>query len=185
MRSRSPLLLSREPENQPRPGANCMVRCASSRFVAFPFCELGPASTDEVLGIIGRHLDGAIWSDVEVPAGEGLNGSDAGRRLEADVALLRGLQFFGHSPPVLEYSPMRHWRFEPVEELSRRIAEILGAGECSTLEELIQTASQRTSAPPWVIRVNIMRLSKYGIIGCWGFHNNPYSDTLAESQLER
>src|SRR5258708_2777014 len=67
------------------------------------------------------------------------------------------------------------------EELSRRIAEILGERECSTLEELIQTGSQRTSAPPWVIRVNIMRLCKYGIIGCSGFHNNPYSDTLAES----
>ena len=69
MRSRSPLLLSREPENQARPGKlPGDVACASSRFVALPFCELGPASTDEVLGIIGRHLDGAIWSDVEVPA---------------------------------------------------------------------------------------------------------------------
>jgi len=37
MRSRSPLLLSREPENQPRPGANCLVtsrarQAASSLF---------------------------------------------------------------------------------------------------------------------------------------------------------
>ena len=32
------------------------------------FCELSPAGTDQVFGILGRHLDGAIRADVEVPA---------------------------------------------------------------------------------------------------------------------
>jgi hypothetical protein len=44
------------------------------RFVARPFCELSPARTDQVLGVIGRHFDGAVRADVDVPAREGLHG---------------------------------------------------------------------------------------------------------------
>jgi len=51
---------------------------------------------------------------------KGLHGSPVGRS-EADVDLLRRLQFFGHSPSVLENSPARHWLLEPVQELSCRI----------------------------------------------------------------
>ena len=35
----------------------------SSRFVAAPFCELGPAGTDQAIGVFGRHLDDTIFSD--------------------------------------------------------------------------------------------------------------------------
>lgn len=70
------------------------------------------------------------------------------------------------------------------EDLGRRIGEILGASECLTLDELTQTAAQRTGAPPWLIKVNIMRLSKYGIIGCSSFHNNLYREIPTNGELE-
>src|ERR1700730_4054415 len=38
-------------------------RGLSSRFVSAPFCELGPAGTDQTIGIFGGHLDDAILSD--------------------------------------------------------------------------------------------------------------------------
>ena len=62
-----------------RTGVDCLVRPGgSSRFVTRPFCQLGPASTDQVLGVIGRHFDGAVRAHVDVPAREGLHGPDAG-----------------------------------------------------------------------------------------------------------
>src|ERR1700730_17985530 len=40
----------------------------SSRFVSAPFCELGPAGTDQTIGIFGGHLDDAILSDGDASA---------------------------------------------------------------------------------------------------------------------
>jgi hypothetical protein len=61
----------------------------SSRFVTRPFCELGPASTDQVLGVIGRHFDRAVRADVDVPAREGLHSPHTGRRLQLPVGWSR------------------------------------------------------------------------------------------------
>ena len=67
----------------------------SSRFVAAPFCELGPAGTDQAIGVFGGHLDDTIFSDRDASAREGLDRADPRRRLEADIDRLRRLQFFG------------------------------------------------------------------------------------------
>jgi hypothetical protein len=53
------------------------------------FCELGPPGTDQAIGIFGRHLDDAVLSDGDMPAGEGLDRADPLRRLEADIDRLR------------------------------------------------------------------------------------------------
>src|ERR1700740_1804780 len=50
----------------------------SRPFAARPFCELGPASTDQVLGVIGRHFDGAVRADIDGPTREGIHGPHAG-----------------------------------------------------------------------------------------------------------
>src|SRR6185295_20349132 len=77
-------------------GSRTLVRLGevtggSSRFVAGPFCELGPALADQVLGVIGRHFDGAVRADVDVPAREGLHGPHTGRRLQANPISFRVL----------------------------------------------------------------------------------------------
>src|SRR5690242_3281432 len=76
----------------------------SSHFSSLPLRELGPATPDEILGILGGHLDGAIGGDVEAPAREGLHGPDAARSTEANpkafsvvLIALRIGQFFGFS----------------------------------------------------------------------------------------
>src|SRR5205814_9501742 len=57
-----------------------------------PFCELGPARTDQVPGVIGRHFDGAVRADVDVPAREGLHGPHTTRRrLQANPISFRVL----------------------------------------------------------------------------------------------
>src|SRR5580692_6208728 len=63
----------------------------SSRFVARPFCELGPASTDQVLGVIGRHFDGAVGADIDGPTREGIHGPDAGWGKQANPISFRVL----------------------------------------------------------------------------------------------
>ena len=68
-----------------KPGLTDDATCRSGRFVGRPFCELGPAVRDPavrdiVLGVFGRHFDGAIQADIDVSAREGLHGADAGRR---------------------------------------------------------------------------------------------------------
>jgi 5-aminolevulinate synthase len=50
----------------PEVGGLGEVTGGSSRFVTRPFCEIGPASTDQVLGVIGRHFDRAVRADVDV-----------------------------------------------------------------------------------------------------------------------
>src|SRR6516162_7542666 len=69
-------------------------RVLSSSVVAAPFCELGPAGTDEALGIIGRHLDGSIQADVDVPAREGFaripcGALGGGRRSASEASIFR------------------------------------------------------------------------------------------------
>src|SRR4029077_11418168 len=72
----------------------------SSRFVAAPFCELGPAGTDQAIGVFGGHLDNAIFSDRDASAREGLDRADPRWRLEANGDFRR-FQFFGHFSIVL------------------------------------------------------------------------------------
>ena len=57
------------------------------------FCQLGPAGTDQAIGIFGRHLDDAVLSDGDMPAGERLDRADPLWRLEADIDRLRRFQF--------------------------------------------------------------------------------------------
>src|ERR1700726_1159290 len=90
-------------------------------FVSTSFCELDPAVGDQAIGIFGGHLDDAILSDRGALARPGLDRADPWRRLEADIDRLRRLQFFGHSSIELEDALARHWRFEPVQELSGRV----------------------------------------------------------------
>src|SRR5260370_18354364 len=90
-------------------------------FVSTSFREFDPAFGDQAISIFGRHLDDAILSDRGALARPGLDRADPWRRLEADINRLRRLQFFGHSAGELEYAPMRHRRFDPVEELGGRI----------------------------------------------------------------
>ena len=35
-------------------------------FIGRPFCEYGPAGSDQVLGIFGPHFDNAVEADDEV-----------------------------------------------------------------------------------------------------------------------
>src|SRR6266850_6236093 len=93
----------------------------STYFVSTSFCELDPAVGDQAIGILGGHLDDAIFSDRGALARPGLDRADPWRRLEADVDRLRRLQFFGHFSIVLEDALVRHWPLEPVEELRGRI----------------------------------------------------------------
>src|SRR6201985_68618 len=96
----------------------------SSRFVTRPFSELGPASTDQVLGVIGRHFDGAVRADVDVPAREGLHGPHTGRRLQANpisFRVLGVLTALGSYAVEFEDALARERLLEPVEELSGRV----------------------------------------------------------------
>src|ERR1700730_4309255 len=43
-------------------------RGLSSRFVSAPFCELGPAGTDQAIGVFGGHLAESIFSDGDASA---------------------------------------------------------------------------------------------------------------------
>ncbi|MBV8937164.1 MAG: hypothetical protein JO320_01425 [Alphaproteobacteria bacterium] len=65
----------------------------SASVVAGPFCQLGPAGTNEVFGIRGGHFDDAI-RDGEMLAREGLRGPDIERSAQADKAfrVFGGLQ---------------------------------------------------------------------------------------------
>src|ERR1700730_18162523 len=65
------------------------VTGGSSRFVTRPFCELGPAHTDQVLGVIGRHFDGAVRADIDGPTREGIHGPDAGWGKQANPISFR------------------------------------------------------------------------------------------------
>src|ERR1700752_5109691 len=97
------------------------AQAGSSRFVARPFCELGPASTDQVLGVIGRHFDGAVRADVDVPAREGLHGPDTGRGLPANPISFRVLGVLtALGSPAVEFEDAlaRVRLLEPVQELS-------------------------------------------------------------------
>ena len=96
----------------------------SSRFVTRPFCELGPASTDQVLGVIGEHFDGAVRADVDVPAREGLHGSDAGWGKQANPISFRVigvLTALGSHAVEFEDALARERLLEPVQELSGRV----------------------------------------------------------------
>src|SRR5262249_54150926 len=56
----------------------------SGLFLGRPFCEFGPAVSDIELGVLARHFDRAIETDIDVPAREGLYGAEAWRRLQAN-----------------------------------------------------------------------------------------------------
>ena len=95
----------------------------SSRFVTHPFCELGPARTDQVLGVIGRHFDRAVRADVDVPAREGLHGPHTARRLQANPRSFRVIGVLtALGLHAVEFEDALTWErlFEPVEELRRR-----------------------------------------------------------------
>jgi hypothetical protein len=57
---------------------------ASNHLVAAPLCELGPAMRDQILGVIGGHLDGAIGLDVEMPPRKALTAYLDGAGLRDD-----------------------------------------------------------------------------------------------------
>ena len=65
----------------------------SGLFIGRPFCEFGPAVSDIELGVLGRHFDRAIETDIDVPAREGLYGAVAWRRLQANPKAFRVLRF--------------------------------------------------------------------------------------------
>ena len=99
-------------------------QAGQSSGVARPFCELGPARTDQVLGVIGRRFDGAVRADVDVPARESLHGPDAGRRLQANpisFRVLAVLTALGSHAVVLQDRLARVRLLEPVQELSGRV----------------------------------------------------------------
>ena len=84
--------------------------CRSKAVIDRSFCELDPAVTDIVLGVLGRHFDGAIEADIDVSAREGLHGADAGRRPQANrerPGVRSGTRFPECEPP--SRSPIR-WR---------------------------------------------------------------------------
>jgi hypothetical protein len=56
------------PEATHGPETKQDLRSASSCLFVGPFCDFGPASADEVLGILGGHLDGAIRANAQMPA---------------------------------------------------------------------------------------------------------------------
>jgi glycosyl transferase family 1 len=51
------------------------------------------------------------------------------------------------------------------DALCVQIAEVLGAEGVLSLNRLIQKASERAGASPWVVQINSMRLLKYGVAG--------------------
>src|SRR5271156_3889059 len=73
----------------------------SNRMLGCPFCEFGPAVTDIVLGVFGRHFDGAVQANIDVSAREGLHGADAGWRSQADPGAGPASQLLG--PHAVEF----------------------------------------------------------------------------------
>jgi hypothetical protein len=69
----------------------------SSRFVSAPFCELGPAGTDQATSIFGGHLDDAILSD----------GADLRQRIEAALKERPELSWDAAAAQVVRLSRLR------------------------------------------------------------------------------
>src|SRR5215510_7441893 len=68
----SALLLCLEPLHRAGLGHGLwLAALRSGIFIGRPFCECGPAVTDVVLGVFGRHFDRAIEIDIDVSARKG------------------------------------------------------------------------------------------------------------------
>src|SRR5215472_2493205 len=79
-------LLHFEPLHRARLGHGLwLAALRSGVFLGRPFCEFGPAVSDIELGVLGRHFDRAIETDIDVPAREGLYGAGAWRRLQSNI----------------------------------------------------------------------------------------------------
>ena len=65
----------------------------SGRFGGLYSASLVQPARIKAIGIFGRHLDDAVLSDGDMPAGERLDRADPLWRLEADIDRLRRFQF--------------------------------------------------------------------------------------------
>src|SRR5271168_242580 len=97
----------------------------SNRMLGCPFCEFGPAVADIVLGVFGRHFDGAVQANIDVSAREGLHGADAGWRSQADPGARPASQLLGPHAVEFENTLAGERHLEPVEKLRSRIGLIV------------------------------------------------------------